>query len=182
MNVDQIDEYPFLRLEVEWIQQALAREVPVLGICLGAQLLAKAAGARVYANHAKEIGWYEIELTPEASDDSLFGGCERRQTVFQWHGDTFDLPSGAVCLARSELCERQAFRYRSKAYGLQFHVEVTAPMVEAWLSERVNRRELAGLPHIDPQAIRASIPSALPRMRSLGDRVLARFAGLVRRT
>jgi len=180
MNVDEVEKYPYLGREVEWIRRAVAGGLPILGVCLGAQLLAKALGAKVYPNETKEIGWYEIELTPEAAEDRLFGGCERRQTVFQWHGDTLDLPPGAVHLARSELCELQAFRYGTRAYGLQFHVEVTAGMVEEWLAEPTNRDEVAGLKYVDPQAIRAEMGDALGRMRALGDRVLGRFAGMCR--
>ncbi|OHB81602.1 MAG: hypothetical protein A2W31_17680 [Planctomycetes bacterium RBG_16_64_10] len=139
MNVDQVSEYPFLQREVSWIREAVARGVPVLGICLGAQLLAKSLGARVSSNPIKEIGWYDVELVAPP-DDLLFGGLAGRYTVFQWHGDTFDLPAGTVQLARSERCEQQAFRYGTKAYGLQFHVEVTAQMVEEWLDEEVFER------------------------------------------
>lgn len=180
MNVDQIDRYPFLKLELEWIRKALDNDLPTLGICLGSQLLAKALGAAVYPNEVKEIGWHEIELTPEAASDHLFAGCERRQTVFQWHGDTFGLPAGAVHLARSELCHSQAFRCGSNAYGLQFHIEVTAKMVEQWLDEPSNRQELASLDYIGLNSIRNRTPKALSQMHALGTRVLPRFAAICR--
>ncbi len=180
MNVDQVEQYPFLRREVECLEQALAEGLPVLGICLGAQLLAKTLGTRVYPNGTKEIGWYEIELMPAAGDDALFGGCPTRQTVFQWHGDTFDLPSGAVHLARSPLCEQQAFRYGTNVYGLQFHVEVTAAMIEQWLAEPTNEEELADLDYIDPGRICAGLAEGLLRMQLLGERVLGRFAAMCR--
>ncbi len=179
MNVDQVAEHPFLQWEVGWIQEAVRRQLPVLGICLGAQLLAKSLGARVYANRVKEIGWYDIELMAPA-DDPLFGGLNGRRTVFQWHGDTFDLPAGAVQLARSELCEQQAFRFGANAYGLQFHVEVTADMVDRWLNEAENQRELSGLDYIDPAAIRRRLPSAMGEMEIPGQQVLSRFAGMCR--
>ncbi len=180
MNVDEVDQYPFLKSEVAWIQQALAKEVPVLGICLGAQLLAKSLGARVFANRVKEIGWYEIELLPAAADDPLFHGCPPRQTVFQWHGDTFDLPPGAVHLAQSPLCRHQAFRYGPSAFGLQFHAEMTGEMVYDWLGEPANCGELSSLDYIDPAAIRAQTPEFLPKMQALGRQILPRFAGLCR--
>jgi len=179
MNVDQVSECPFLGWEVSWLQEAIRRELPVLGICLGSQLLAKSLGARVYPNRIKEIGWYSLELTAPA-DDPLLGSLSRRHTVFQWHGDTFDLPSGAVQLARSELCEQQAFRYGPRAYGLQFHVEVTARMVGEWLDEAENRRELSGLAYIDPADIRRRLPVAMGEMEVLGRQVLSRFAGMCR--
>lgn len=180
MNVDQSDRYPYLKSELGWIRQALENDLPTLGICLGSQLLAKALGASVYPNEVKEIGWYEIELTSEAAGDHLFAGCEPCQTVFQWHGDTFDLPAGAIHLARSERCHAQAFRHGSNAYGLQFHIEVTAEMIDQWLDEPNNRRELAGLGYIDPVAIRNGTPHELPLMHALGHQVLPRFAALCR--
>jgi GMP synthase (glutamine-hydrolysing) len=178
MNVDEVDKFPFLAREVEWIRQAVAAELPLLGICLGSQLLAKAMGAKVYPNGVKEIGWYEIELQPAAADDALFAGSAARQTVFQWHGDTFDLPPGAVHLALSRQCRHQAFRYGRAAWGLQFHIEMTATIVDAWLTEAENCRELAGLDYIDPRAIAAQTPQRMPAMQALGDRVLPRFAAL----
>jgi GMP synthase (glutamine-hydrolysing) len=180
MNADETEHYPFLAREVTWLQQSVEAGLPVLGICLGSQLLAKSLGARVYRNQVKEIGWYTIELTDNAADDALFADCEPRPTVFQWHGDTFDLPAGAVQLARSDLCEVQAFRFGAHAYGLQFHVEMTADMVDDWLAEPTNQDELAALECVDPQAIRADTSRALARMRALGDRVLQRFARMCR--
>jgi GMP synthase (glutamine-hydrolysing) len=181
MNVDQTDQYPFLAAELEWIREAIERGLPVLGVCLGSQLMAKALGAEVTPNAVKEIGWYPIELTPEAADDRLFGreagaAPVSRPTVFQWHGDTFELPPGAVSLARSEACENQAFRYGDRAYALQFHLEVTAEMIGLWLDEPGNRRELAEVEYIDPQAIREQTPQQLPAMHAYGQRVFGRFA------
>lgn len=180
MNVDQTDRYPFLKSEIGWILHALENNLPTLGICLGSQLLAKALGAPVYPNEVKEIGWYEIELTPQASSDGLFAGCEQRQTVFQWHGDTFELPAGAVHLARSELCGAQAFRCGPNAYGLQLHIEVTAEMVDQWLAEPDNREELARLDYIDPNHIRSRTPDAIAAMQALGHKILPRFATMCR--
>lgn len=178
MNVDETDRYPFLAAEVQWIQQAVARSIPLLGICLGSQLLAKACGARVYPNAVKEIGWYEVELTPAARDDWLFAECPPRPTVFQWHGDTFDLPAGAVLLATGPLCRHQAFRVGSRAYGLQFHIEMTAELIDSWLDHPENDAELASLPYIDPQQIRRQTPVMLPRLEAVGTEVLRRFATL----
>ncbi|MHB1038413.1 MAG: type 1 glutamine amidotransferase [Pirellulales bacterium] len=180
MNVDQTDLYPFLRPEIGWIRAAVDAELPVLGICLGSQLLAKALGARVYANRTKEIGWYAIDLTEAAADDALLAGCRRTETVFQWHGDTFDLPPGSVQLAGAAACPRQAFRHGRRAWGLQFHLEVTAEMVADWLIEADNAEELAGLPYIDPAEIRRRTPEELPAMHELGRRVFDRFAALCR--
>lgn len=180
MNVDEVQPYPFLASEIGWIQQALSLQLPLLGICLGSQLLAKALEAKVYPNGIKEIGWYPLELTPAASDDLLFAGCAPQQTVFQWHGDTFALPPGVVHLARSAQCQHQAFRVGSTAYGLQFHIEMTPDMLDTWLNEPGNRCEVGGLAYIDPAAIRAATPQRFPEMAALGSKVLARFAALCR--
>ena len=142
MNVDEVDRIRF------WPRTGLDPTggrpgLPLLGICLGSQLLAKALGARVYPNGIKEIGWYPLELTAAAAEDRLFAGCGPESTVFQWHGDTFDLPPGAVHLAQSPLCRNQAFRIGPSAYGLQFHIEMTAEMIDDWLAESGNSRELA---------------------------------------
>jgi GMP synthase (glutamine-hydrolysing) len=177
MNVDEVERYPFLALDVEWIGQALAMKLPILGICLGAQLLAKTLGARVFPNRVKEIGWYPIELTPAAADDPLFLQSGKR-TMFQWHGDTFEMPSGAVHLARSAQCENQAFRYGSNAYGLQFHIEMTGGMIDDWLDNPGNRRELSELGYIDPARIREQTPQELPILQAMSSEVFGRFAAM----
>jgi GMP synthase (glutamine-hydrolysing) len=187
MNVDETDKYPFLGREVEWIRTAVDAGVPVLAICLGAQLLAKSLGAKVFSNGIKEIGWYSVDLTPQAVGDALLGTVAKelarstspgRVTVFQWHGDTFDLPAGAVHLAHSEACRHQAFRYGDSAYALQFHLEVTAEMIDDWLNEKGNCDELAALDYIDPQAIRRRTPQEIPAMQTLGATVFGHFAAL----
>jgi GMP synthase (glutamine-hydrolysing) len=178
MNVDEVDKYPFLAREIGWIQEAVDQGIPFLGVCLGSQLLAKALGAKVYPNEVKEIGWYEIELTAEGLADPLLVGSQPRETVFQWHGDTFDLPPGAVHLAWSSQCRHQMFRYGRAAYGVQFHVEMTPQMVHAWLGEPDNCNELSRLDYIDPAGIRANTPACFPRMQSFAKRLLPRFAAL----
>ena len=100
--------------------------------------------------------------------------------MFQWHGDTFDLPDGAIHLARSRWCENQAFRYGRHAYGLQFHIEMTAGMIDDWLREPGNCRELADLDYIDPQSIRLQTPQELPRLQTLAAEVFGRFSEMCR--
>lgn len=176
MSVYEVEQYPFLAAEVNWIQQAVEQQLPVLGICLGAQLLAKAMGAKVYPNRIKEIGWYPLEILPTTAEDPLFADCQSTETVFQWHGDTFDLPPGAVLLAESALCKQQAYRVGPCAWGLQFHIEMTPDMVDSWLGEPGNCGELAQLDDIDPAAIRAATPHEFSKMQQFGRRVLSRFA------
>jgi len=178
MNVDQIGQHPFLATEPGWIREAIEHRLPVLGVCLGSQLVAKALGAAVTANPVKEIGWYPIELREAAAKDRLLAGCPPRVMVFQWHGDTFALPEGAVPLARSTACENQAFRYGDRVYAFQFHLEVAADMIEAWLDEPENRRELDKLDTVDAAEIRRHTPRHLPGMLQLGTRVFRRFAAL----
>ncbi len=178
MNVDETERYPFLATEVRWLQTAIAAGMPTLGVCLGSQLMAKALGAKVRPNRVKEIGWYEIELLPAARNDRLFAGCQPRETVFQWHGDTFDLPPGAVQLAHTATCELQAFRYGEAAYALQFHLEITAAMVADWLAEPAMCAELAPLDYLDADTIRAQTATGLAAMTPVTERVLGGFVGL----
>jgi GMP synthase-like glutamine amidotransferase len=141
------DDLPYIRAELELIRRAIELGKPLLGVCLGAQLIAKALGARVHANPVKEIGWHPVHWTGAARP---LGGSD---TVFHWHGETFELPAGAELLASSEACHNQAYRIGGAVYGLQFHLEATPAMIEEWLTQDANcgeLREIAG--PIDPQA------------------------------
>ena len=131
MNADETDRYPALEHEREWLAEAVRREIPVLGICLGAQLLAQALGARVVAGKAPEIGIAPVEIFDPA--DPLLGGLFPRTEVLHWHSDILELPEGARRLASSALTENQAFRC-GNAWGTLFHPEADVALVEAWLS------------------------------------------------
>ena len=134
MHADQDDRHPWLREESLFIQRILDAHQPVLGVCLGAQLLARAAQAPVMPAPEPEIGWLEVELTPEGEDDPVLGVLPKQFTAFQWHYYTYDLPAGAVELARSEGCS-QAYRLGELAWGVQFHPEVTADQIHTWLAD-----------------------------------------------
>lgn len=134
MNVYQDEQYHFLREETVFLRQAVENNIPILGICLGAQLIAKSCFARVKSAQIKEIGWSKVTLTKEGRCDLLFQGLPETLSVLQWHEDTFDLPYNGILLATSKECPNQAFRYKN-AYGLQFHVEVTSDMLSEWFSE-----------------------------------------------
>jgi|TARA_B100000959_G_scaffold278860_1_gene337968 GMP synthase-like glutamine amidotransferase len=137
MNVYEERKYPFLKKENSSIKEALKINKPMLGICLGAQIIARAAGAKVYPAKRKEIGWFTLNLTTGGIENDVFRGLERQFTVFQWHGDTFDIPSGSIKLAKSNLFPNQAFSIGKTIYALQFHLEVTKKMILEW----VNRYE-----------------------------------------
>lgn len=141
MGVYEMDIYPHLVVCSRLVREAINGKMRVLGVCLGAQIIAHCLGARVYKGPETEIGWRHIELTGEGVRDPVMrslalhpevGDFWRKFKVFQWHGDTFDLPVGAVSLARSEVYENQAVRYGDGVYALQFHIEVTKEIVRDW--------------------------------------------------
>jgi GMP synthase (glutamine-hydrolysing) len=134
MHADQDNHHPWLREENLFLQRLLDLHIPVLGICLGAQLLAKAAHAPVKAAKEFEIGWFEVEVTESGGRDPLLGRMPQTFDAFQWHYYEHGLPAGAVELARNELCT-QAFRLGDEAWGVQFHPEVTLAQVESWIEE-----------------------------------------------
>jgi GMP synthase-like glutamine amidotransferase len=140
MAVYEMDGYPHLIGEDQVIKEFIQAGKSVLGICLGAQMIAHALGARVYPGSVAEVGWYSVHITPEGMDDPLFSKLavnhSPRADVFHWHGDTFDLPADAVRIAYSESYENQAFRYGHKVYALQFHIEVTPDIIWAWFKDK----------------------------------------------
>lgn len=142
MGVYEADRYRHIKVEMELIEAALKKDIPILGICLGAQLIANVLGAPVRKHSVREIGWQDVFLTDQGAKDPLFTHFSPTEKLFQFHGDTFDIPHSAVHLARSSLCQSQAFRYEDKVYGLQFHLEVDAPMISRWLSYETNLLEI----------------------------------------
>jgi GMP synthase (glutamine-hydrolysing) len=172
MNVDEVEQHPHLATEVELINEAIERNIPMLGICLGAQLIAKALGAKVTKNPVKEIGWYDLALSAEGKSDPVLGHLKESERIFQWHGDTFDVPDGAVHLASSVSCRNQAFRYGANVYGFQFHLEVDTPLIKRWLEVPVHLRELETVRgEIDPAVIADETPRYIGRSSELSDLV-----------
>jgi GMP synthase (glutamine-hydrolysing) len=167
------DQFPFLRWEKRIIRAAIDDGVSVLGICLGAQLIASTLGTGLYHGSVKEIGWTPISITPHGQIDSLLGYLPEHATVFQWHGEGFDLPAGAIRLASSVNYLNQAFRLHRNVYGLQFHLEVTPRMITRWIEER--SKDLAQAPYIVPEKILADTENYAPSLKYYGERFLSEF-------
>lgn len=179
MSADDDEHHPHLATEVDLVREAADRDLPVLGVCLGAQLVARALGGQLKRAPEKEIGWYDVETTEHARQDPLFGHMEARERIFQWHGDTFDLPGEAVHLVRGQTTVNQAFRVGRRVYGLQFHMEVDEAMIHRWLGVPHHVRELAGeAGRICPEAIRRETPQSIGRLRTLADRTFGAFIDL----
>jgi GMP synthase (glutamine-hydrolysing) len=176
MNVDEVERFPALAVEREWLAEAVRRELPVLGICLGAQLLARALGAEVRAGEGAEIGFAPVEVSDPG--DPVLGGLAPRTDVLHWHGDFFDLPDGAQSLASSAQTEHQAFRV-ADAWGVLFHPEADLALVEAWLAvpemidEAVAALGAEGT-HTLPERV-AAVESALVERTTPGFEAFARL-------
>jgi GMP synthase (glutamine-hydrolysing) len=179
MSVNDAVRLPHLTTEMKLIEEALRRDLLVLGICLGAQLIAKTLGATVYPNREKEIGWYDVSPTDKAEEDPLLGTFQETEKIFQWHGETFDIPKSTIHLAFSSLCANQAFRYGTNVYGLQFHLEVDEPMIYRWLRVAENKKEIGALGGtIDPERIHRETPEHIKRLQQLSDSVFTQFIQL----
>jgi len=169
-------KFPWIKDEVKLLAACIAAGTPVLGICLGAQLVARAAGARNYKGGMPEIGWYPVDLEDSGKSDPLFAGVPPQFKIWQWHTDTFDLPEGAVHLASSRLFPNQAFRIGKAVYGVQFHPEKTGAIIERAMVERKAELEkYSGI--IDPNRIRRETEKALAKANAVGQRIIENFLG-----
>jgi GMP synthase-like glutamine amidotransferase len=181
MGVYEEDQHPWLRQEDALLKMAIQQDVPTLGVCLGSQLIAKAAGAEVKPGPRKEIGWYPLTLTPAAHQDPLWCSFPSTFEAFEWHGDVFSLPPGAVSLASSVLYPHQAFRIGRRVYGLLFHLEVTAAMAKTMLDTFAD--EVAGVSaYIDPATIEQDLAARAARLNELARDFMRGFCELLRKT
>jgi GMP synthase (glutamine-hydrolysing) len=169
------DRLPHLRDEIRLLRRCVEQDRPVLGICLGSQLLAKALGAEVAKAPRKEIGFYRVRLTAEAREDPLFAGAPGSFVAFHWHGDAFTLPRGAVPLASTTLTPVQAFRSGARAFGVQFHLETDEEVLSAMMEGEAELVE-AG---VEPGQLRAHAARELPRLREIARPIFSRFAALL---
>jgi len=174
MNADNTAEFPHLATELELIQGALQRDMSILGICLGAQLLAKALGGTVHAGAGREIGWYPVDVTAAGRRDPVLSTFGQQEEVFQWHDDVIELPDHIEPLAGSENCPVQAFRHGEHAYGFQFHLEVDGALIERWLTIPQHQPELAD-GAIDPEQIRGRIEESIEPLISLSNSTFGRW-------
>jgi len=167
-------QHAFLKTESSFIEKAMEAGRPVLGVCLGAQLIAQVLGARVYPGERREVGWAPVELTDDGKDDPLFLGLGDAFTVFHLHGDTYELPPDAVNLARSPLYEQQAFRWGDTVYGFQFHLEFTEPMISRLVSESQSQQYIADA-GVDSQRLLAETPQRVAGLADVAPEVFRRY-------
>jgi GMP synthase (glutamine-hydrolysing) len=178
MGVYERDSHPFLTAEMRLIEQALAEQKPILGVCLGSQLLAATLGAAVTRGERKEIGWHPVRLKVASGSDPLWAGVESPFTALHWHGDIFALPHGAVSLASSALTEHQAFRYGENAYGFLFHMEATRAIIEEMVRNFAGE---LGEAAVDGGEILTRSADYLTRLHAIGNLVFQRWASLVQK-
>jgi GMP synthase (glutamine-hydrolysing) len=173
MHVDHEDRHPWLQEEKALLSDLLERRVPLLGVCLGAQLIAEAAGAAPHPASQPEIGWYEVELTADGMDDPLLGPLAPRFEAFEWHSYEFPLPPAAVPLARSASC-LQAYRLGNCIWGIQFHAEVTREDAEAWIDDYRSDEDAVRI-ELNPDDLRRHTRNAIADWNALGRGLCERF-------
>jgi GMP synthase (glutamine-hydrolysing) len=181
VNVDQVDEYPQLGAVRQYTREAVERDVPYLGICLGSQLLARALGTEVVKGPIKEVGFEPVRLTSDAKEDVLLSFLEPEERVMQWHEDTHDLPDGATLLITGDRIPTQAYRVGETAWGVQFHAEVEAWELTWWLEVADAAMDLKATWGKSADAIRAEARQHMARQEERGREIFTRFADVVAR-
>jgi GMP synthase-like glutamine amidotransferase len=172
MSVNDEELYPFLVEEKAFVRRWVGEEKPTIGVCLGSQLIADSLGERVYKGDKEELGWYELIVTEQGKRDPAFWGFPSPFPVFQWHGETFDLPEDAILLATAQDYPHQAFRYKDSIYAFQFHLEVTEEMIRTWLAESEVEKG-------KQQMIIASLHLHLPVIHTLCRNFMGSFLGSI---
>lgn len=179
MNVGETERYPHLATEIDLVHQALELDIPILGICLGAQLIASALGAEVGPAPRTEIGWHDVSPTVAGRDDPLLRHFADTERIFQWHGDAFAISEGATHLATGADCPHQAFRFGERVYGLQFHLEVDEPMIHRWLRIPNLLDEIQALGSATtPEKILAETPQQIHRTKELAQQTFGALIDL----
>lgn len=176
MGVYEADQYSHLKVEMKLIEEAIQKNIPVLGICLGAQLIAGVLGAHVRKSGHWELGWHDVHLTDHGKGDPLFSGYGKSEKIFQIHQDTFDTPKTANHLAWSNLCEGQAFRYGDRVYGLQYHLEVDQAMILRWMHRPENRQLITDSKgEFSMEKIEADTAAHIKRSLELSEKTFGKF-------
>lgn len=180
MGVYEADKYEHLKVEMECIREFIADDKPILGICLGAQLIAATLGAKVAPAAESEVGWYDVALTDEGQKDPIMGVMQESQKIFQWHFDSFQLPDGAVWLASSNACTYQGFRWGTKVYGFQFHLEVDEKMIHRWLDLPAHQNLFAGDEGVAVrEMIREQTSQYIAASKEMSNRVFRNYINMV---
>jgi GMP synthase-like glutamine amidotransferase len=178
MNVDEADRHRWLEPEKELLRALLERDTPLLGVCLGAQLVSEAAGGEPRRASEPEIGWFEVEVTPEGEDDPLLAGLNGRLEVFEWHSCECNPPASVSVLARTPVCG-QAFRFGPAAWGIQFHAEVTPAIVEGWIDDYRSDPDAVRI-GVDPAALRSATAERIEAQVRMGSELCGRFLDAAR--
>jgi GMP synthase (glutamine-hydrolysing) len=174
MGVYDTEKFPFLKTELALLERTITAGRPVLGICLGAQMIAHVLGARVYPGERREVGWGSVSLTEEAGDDPVFGDCGPTLDVFHMHGDTYELPPDARNLARSTHYEQQAFEWGGVVYGLQFHLEFTESMIQRLTGDADTARYLRES-GVSAERVLAEAPERAAHLGEAGQRIFGNY-------
>jgi GMP synthase-like glutamine amidotransferase len=167
MNVYEDNKFPFLKKETDFLRDAIEEGKPVLGICLGAQLIARACGAKVAKAKVEEIGWSPVHITTDGRVDEMFWDFPSQLQVFQWHGDTFEVPEGGSLLFKAPLCKNQAFRYHN-AYALQFHLEVNEELLSDWFEDSPKLENIMEEYKKREEGLRKMVDTICERLLKLG--------------